>query len=346
MQVRYLVTTRADIFNTVSENCRIWTVDGTIPGTTPRTAWGDRVFDHHRPGGKAIQIDEMPLPLTASLIEETFFPVKEIIIATTQVDADACVAAAWVQLRPHEIDPNNLEKLRAIAYDCDHLAVPPELSHLADFAAQAVAALKSGSDTLVAELELPADRKVWSLDQKEFFNSHAFKIGTESIVDACRGIRAWPGENGEAAEYWQKVEHFTEQIIRENRVSLHGGCLLFDAKGFGGKYVDPRCWLKAAKQMGLNAEIPITLTQREVFVDNEYKGLSYTIGVVPLHPKVANLDLTRSTFHLLTKAEKEINPEADGWGGRATVGGSGWNTPSQLSATKVLEIVIAAYVDQ
>ena len=79
--------------------------------------------------------------------------------------------------------------------------------------------------------------------------------------------------------------------------------------------------------MGLKSPLAITLVQREVIVENEFKGYSYTIGCVPLHPALSELDYTRGTFDSLTAKEKELNPNADGWGGRKTVGGSGWNTP-------------------
>jgi hypothetical protein len=64
------------------------------------------------------------------------------------------------------------------------------------------------------------------------------------------------------------------------------------------------------------------------------------LGTIPLHPQQKNFDFTRGVFDALTKAERDRAPNADGWGGRATVGGSGWDTPSLLTAPEVIDIVL------
>lgn len=356
--VKYLVTTRPEVLNHIAVNggYQVFMIDGTVPGYEMRPI--DHKFDHHKQGGSDIQIDEMPRltehPLTCILGESDFEP----LIVTTQVDADACVAAAWLLLTKKDLFGNEIgiaianqrkdqviRALRAIAYDCDHLTVPPELDEYADFAAQCVAAMKADSDKLVEELGLPRDRKQWSIEQKEEFASFAFKSGTESLIAACKGEREFPGVRGEAAAYWEQVESNVRMILAEDRISIHRNCLIFNAKGLGGKYIDPRCWLKATKILAerndsYNVMRPITLVQREVFVNNEFKGFSYTIGCIPLHPKLVALDFTKGAFENLTKAERQLNPKADGWGGRKTVGGSGWNTPSQLAPETVIDIVL------
>jgi hypothetical protein len=330
--IKYLVTTSLERLNELRGNSRVVMVDGTVPGFVPQS--GDLHFDHHKEGGADIQLQEM-----ANI---AWFPDdcdQDKLIVTTQVDADACVAAAYLQLNyAHRRD--NFDKLSAIAYDCDHLAVPQDLSHLADFAAQGVAAMKSNSESLAFELGLPKDRREWTVEQKEEYTSTAFEVGTQRLILACKGVAAFPGENGEAATYWEKVEQNTEMIISEGRVSTYKGCLIFDAKGLGGNYVDPRCWLKASEKLNLVARKAVTLVQREVFVDNQFKGHSYTLGCVPFHWYLENLDYTKNTFVSLTAAERAINPDADGWGGRKTVGGSGWNTPSNLTPEQVIDIVV------
>ena len=134
---------------------------------------------------------------------------------------------------------------------------------------------------------------------------------------------------------WKKLI----RLLDENRVTFYRDCLLIDYKGLQGKYIDPRCALKAYQFMGHSCQFPVTLAQREVFINNEFKGYSYTLGCIPLHPELAKLDYTKWAFAALTEAERKINPNADGWGGRKTVGGSGWNTPSQLSPEQVIDIV-------
>lgn len=333
--VKYLVTTRLEVLEKASSGCQVFMVDGTVPGWQPNHE--DFHFDHHKQNGADIQIDEMPPKLFG------INPDLQGLIVTTQVDADACVAAAYLQVADL-ISQENLQRIRAIAYDCDHLGVPESLSQYADFAAQCVAGMKSGSDKLVDELNLPKDRKQWTIEQKEQYASLAFERGTEAIIAACKGERKFPGECGEAKEYWQKVEENTQMLLDENRVTFYRDTLLINCKGLQGKYIDPRCALKAYQLLrnnyGHECQTPITLTQREVFVDNELKGFSYTIGCIPLHPKLKDLDYTKGAFEKLTKAERKVDPNANGWGGRKTVGGSGWNTPSQLSPEQVIDIVL------
>lgn len=330
MDYDYLVTTRKEVIS--STTGQIVMVDGTVPGWQKRPQ--DLHFDHHRQGGADIQIAEIDSYLTQEVDSDALF-------VTTQVDADACVAACWLQLAD-QLGNYQAKRLAAIAYDCDHLTVPSELSDLADFAAQAVAALKTGSEAIVTYLSLPTDRKTWTVEQKEQYASQAFKRGTEWLIAACLGERSWPGEKGEAKQYWETVEKNTQMIVEQNRVTVYRDCLLFDGKGLQGKYVDPRCWLKAAQRMGLESPLAITLVQREVIIESEFKGYSYTIGCVPLHPALSELDYTKNIFDALTAKERILNPNADGWGGRKTVGGSGWNTPSQLTPEQVIDTVLSA----
>lgn len=360
--VKYLVTTRLEVLEEAEFVNQVFMVDGTVPGWRPTQ--DDYHFDHHRQGGADIQIDEMP-PLDNY---KSYIELKNVewaegisngsLIVTTQVDADACVAAAWLQLSKKDLFGDEvgiagahgrkdqmIRALRAIAYDCDHLGVPEKLSQYADFAAQCVAAMKADSDKLVEELALPRDRKLWTIEQKEEYASLAFQRGTESLIAACKGERKFPGECGEAAEYWKKVEKNTQMLLDENRVTFYRDTLLIDYKGLQGTYIDPRCALKAYQFLydnhGHECETPITLAQREVFIDNEFKGFSYTIGCIPLHRGLTELDYTKGVFEALTEAERKINPNVDGWGGRKTVGGSGWNTPSQLKPEEVIDIVLA-----
>ena len=337
--VNYLVTTRLEVLEKASNGFQVFMVDGTVPGFAPKNY--DYHFDHHRDGGTDIQIDEMP-----SMEDLKIDPNLQGLIVTTQVDADACAASCYLQI-PNwgwGLVEDCFDKLRAIAYDCDHLGVPQSLAKYADFAAQCVAAMKSDSNSLVEELGLSKDRKTWTIEEKEKYASLAFQRGTEALIAACKGERKFPGELGEAKEYWEKVEENTALLLDENRVTFYRNTLLIDYKGLQGKYIDPRCALKAYDFLreicGHECEYPITLAQREVYIENEFKGYSYTLGCIPLHPQLKDLDYTKEVFKTLTAAEKEINPNADGWGGRKTVGGSGWNTPSQLKPEEVIDIVL------
>ena len=326
----FLVTTNLDsVLRSEYVERQIVMVDGTVPGWKRVPGSDDIHFDHHRSGGPEIQLED--------LIGFRGVIKNNAIFVTTQVDADACVAAAYIIAVSNGdiIAGETLRKLRAIAYDCDHLAVPDELSDLADFAAQAVAAMKSNSNELVGLLGLPTDRKVWSTEQKELFASEAFKEGVNDIVKSIAWGCPFPGENGEAKAYWENVEKLTRQIIDEDRIRIYRGCAIFNGTDIN-EYVDPRCWLKALKQLDINPEHPITVTKRDVVVKGEYKGISYTLGTIPLHPHQKDWDYTKTIFADLTEAELAVGNNESKWGGRATVGGSGWNQPSVLLPTEII----------
>lgn len=336
--MQYLVTT--DISRL--PQTPIAMVDGTVPGWTPKEPDYDLHYDHHKVGGAEIQLDEIPVGVLQS------YP-YEYTIVTTQLDADACVAAAWLQLT--KVSEKNKRKLRAIAFDCDHLKVPDELADLADFAAQAVAAMKAEGFKVASQLGLPEDRGSWTDDQKVQYASEGFRQGTEWLIAAVKGQRRYPGESGEAVEYWQQVQSDEQQLIDEDRVYKYKDAVIFDMTGWHGRYVDPRASLRAAKRLGLEATL--SLIQRDA-----KDGWSYTIAS-------ANKDLLTGfdAFRRLTKAEmvkrlielelaeQVVNdywgrPEIssvlgfDPWGGREAVGGSGWRTPSLLKPEEVIDTLM------
>lgn len=319
--MKYLATTKP-----IAIDQPIIMVDGTVHGWTFKPE--DRHFDHHKPGGAKVQIDEISA-LIASLLQG-----NEIFV-TTQVDADACVAAAWCQMGDR-ITEEQKRKLRAIAWDCDHLIVPNELSDLADFAAQAVATLKQEAFKLVAQMGLPPQRKQWTEEQRIAYSSAAFEQGTQWLISALKGERPFPGQQGEAVQYWEQVEQHTQKLIEQERILYiqtdQGLFPICDTRSMKG-YIDPRCFLRAIAT--ISNLLPMTLTVRD-FKDD---GYSYTLGCIPTHPLLERLDYTQNTFIALTEAERLKNPQTEPWGGRATVGGSPWNNASQLTPEEVVSIV-------
>ncbi len=330
MIIDFLVTTQSEsVAQKQNDGYQIIMVDGTVPDWSPRE--GDLHFDHHRPGGKKVQIDEIPPNIIGG---------AKVCFVTTMVDADACAAAAYILItKPSE---DSFFRLRAIAYDCDHLFVPENLKGYADFASQAVAAMKQDSNSLVDELGLPANRREWSLHTKERFASLAFKRSTYHLVDAALGLRQWPGENGEAKPYWDKVVAYTNQLQEEERVTEYCGVVLIDMKELGGQYIDPRCPLRVVKGWKQQPSTPVSITKREVYVENEFKGYSYTIGSIPWHEDYGLYDYTQGLWQALTNAEvaKGGDPHINKWGGRATVGGSGWNAVSFLTPEEVADVAL------
>jgi len=324
--------------------CPVLIVDGTPPGWEPRPE--DAHYDHHRPGGAPVQVEEMPLP----------FPLQQMgieAIGTCQVDADAAVAAAAAQLLEEELSEAVIDRLTAIAWDCDHLCVvPPRLSHLSKFAAEAVASLKAASNPLAERLGLPENRKIWSGEDREAFASLAFQEGTEWLLAAARSQKPWPGEQGEASEYWAQVKSDSLQIVSQGRISYPSGIALIDMRGFFDaeatpRYTDPRAAIEVIDLSRM--KFSATVTVREVWGGGEKLGLSYTIGCHPAHSGWKSLDyLSAGLFSLLSKKERSLLSKSENealdladtkWGGRATVGGSPHKHPSRLQPEEVVATV-------
>jgi hypothetical protein len=336
MQIQYLATTESQHL----PNTPLLMVDGTIPGWQPQPH--DHHWDHHRPGGAPIQIDEMPLPINPNqtLLQELLDPTTPTAtIATTLVDADACIAATWLQLPGQTLQqPEVVERLRAIAFDCDHLSVPQELSHLADFAAQAVAILTLASRQLPAKLGYPATPSTWSTEQRLNLNAIAFEQGTNWLLQAAQGQTKWPGTQGEAVAYWQQVNADTAQLLQEtDRLQLIQDIPVFDLRGIDHP-VDPRACLQASRTLA--PQRPETLTIKK----HRLGGVAYILGCDPAHPLAGQVNYCPSTYEHLTTAETQKSPTTtnDPWGGRKSVGGSGWNTASQLTPEEVITVVLAA----
>lgn len=341
MTITYLVTTNKDLI----PDGRVAMVDGTVPGWQP--SFEDLHFDHHRPGGGMVQIDEMgPLGKDSMLFGDWC-------IVTTQVDADACVAAAWLQING-KVSDENQRRLRAIALDCDYLCIPPSESGMlqySEFAAKAVAALKESGAQVVADLGLDSNRKTWTEEDKVRYTSECFRRGTEWLIEAALSNRPFPGQSGEADAYFERMAQQIEAIKELGCVSLHAGCIVFDQRSING-YIDPRAPLgigaEIAKEQGFELR-SVTLSVRSSFVELspgvKIPGYAYTLGTVPW--LAAGTDLTK-VFPVLAEAEKDRRgaigqpPATTTWGGRAAVGGSGWRDASLLSPDEVLALAKGA----
>jgi hypothetical protein len=329
--MRYLVTTNAD---RLPSDYQIIMVDGTVPDWSAKP--GDLHWDHHRPGGADIQMDEISLPDRHSFLEEHSTRQPPCFV-TTMVDADACCAAAWVQLPREILTPDVIAKFQAIAWDCDHLMVPPELDSYAEFATKADAALKKSSAGIAADLGLPQERKDWTESHWEAYSSEAFRRGTEWLMAAAMGDRPFPGERGEADDYWKQIERDAEMLTEENRIQMiqtkQGAIAVCDVRGVGHS-VDPRSFYHAIQSHSC------TLRPEAITIHaHRLGGNQYTLGSIPLHPQQTTLDYTQGTFDRLTQAEQANDPETGRWGGRRTVGGSPWNHPSNLTVEGVVALL-------
>jgi hypothetical protein len=340
MNYQFLVTTSAAA---IPAGLTVVMVDGTVPGWEQKE--GDFHFDHHRPGGADIQLQEIPSGIKIQ---------DEAIFVTTMVDADACAAAAWVILLQGRSDPCLMYEaqanLSAIAYDCDHLGLPQasKWDPYRNFAKNAVAAMKEAGGEVVKELGLSSNRKEWTEQDKNKYTSECFKRGTEQLVNAALG-GDYPGENGEANAYFEKQELLRQRVYENCRV--YRGCGVFDQTGFEG-YVDPRLFVEWCREQKL--ENPITLTIRDgskkpnaklIMADDSLKK-AYTLGSVPLHSKGSPKYSDKGVWTALDELEKKERdllgvpyPETK-WGGRNEVGGSGWNDPVLTSPNQLLDCVL------
>ncbi len=338
----FIVTTRQErLAQFKSEEYTLVGVDGTVPQAQHLY---DYLFDHHRPNGADIQLDEMePLGFNPNELS------SKLCLVTTQVDADAIAAAFRIQFsenfsldahqRPlYNNDPDKYRFLRAICYECDHLGVPEELNDYADSAAMVVAALKEESKQVVSQLGLSQYRSEWGLQDKESYGSACFERGVDCLYQLLEPSLDWDYP-AIAQPYWETLETNTQKIIEQQRIREYRNCLIFNQVGMNS-YIDPRCWFRAYRKQGFKPEYPVTVTQREIWMDGQFQGYAYTLGTIPLHPRQKEFDYTAGVFEALTEVERERNPEANPWGGRATVGGSGWNTPSNLTPEEVIDIVL------
>ncbi|MBD2083358.1 hypothetical protein [Leptolyngbya sp. FACHB-17] len=331
----YLVTTQADRIPT---DYQIIMVDGTVPDWEAKP--GDLHWDHHRPNGADVQIDEIPAPKERSLIEEQSTHQPPCFV-TTMVDPDACCAAAWVQLPRPVLTDGTIAKLKAIAWDCDHLMVPEELKQYAEFAAKAVVALKHSSEGIAADLGLPPERKEWTEDHWQAYSSEAFRRGTEWLIEAAKGDCPYPGESGEAEDYWQQIEADTQMLIDEQRIRFiqteRGEVAVCDQTSVG-QGIDPRSFYQAIPRLR-DASAALLRPEAITVRDHRSGGMQYTLGSIPLHPQQHSLDFTQGVFDRLTQAELAKDPESGSWGGRRTVGGSPWNTASKLTVEAIVALL-------
>lgn len=340
--VQYLVTTEAARLPP-RDRAQVWMVDGTVPGW--QLGPGDHRWDHHRPGGAPIQVEEMPLPARSSLLADGSDG-RTPYLVTTLLDADACTAAAWVQLDRSILENGAVvRRLRALAWDCDHLRVPPELADLGDWALAAGAVLQDHKRVVAQRLDLPTDAKTWTIAERVRCASIGFGDFTAWLMAAARGQRPWPGDGATGDRVRQALAATATQLIAEHRVwfvtTPQGAIAVCDGRSWAGPdTVHPRAFYQALAQLAP----PAPLRAETISIRDRADGtLGYTIGSIPLHPDQAALDYTQGTFEALTAAEqaKQVAP-AGPWGGRKTVGGSPWNCPSHLTPEEVAAILAAA----
>jgi len=344
MDYSYLVTKRIENL----PSGPLVMVDGTVRGWAP--AAGDLHFDHHRPGGADVQIEE--IPDSARLPEGATF-------VTTMLDADASAAAAWLRLLTLQPTPLVLvaarTRLAAIAWDCDHLGLPAESEHdpWRSFAAHAVAAMKETGRSIPARLGLP-ERGLQSEAQRTLAQSQDFRENVDWLVDAALGRRAWPGECGEALNYFARQDALRPTV--ESRCRLYRGCMVFDQRGLQDDYIDARLPVEWARRHDAPQALTLTVREGAGKPDVAAPGWpahimlhSYMLGRVPLHAHGSPRYSDRGIWKRLSQAEARqrkvlgiVGPDAH-WRGRNDVGGS---SSVVMTPEQVLDEVLGGLASQ
>ncbi|MGK3947000.1 hypothetical protein ABK046_52610, partial [Streptomyces caeruleatus] len=76
---------------------------------------------------------------------------------------------------------------------------------------------------------------VWTEAQKVEYSSAGFRQGVEWLLDAVEGKRPYPGEQGEAAEYWAQLEKDEQTLVNGNYILPYKSSLLFLLMDFNGR---------------------------------------------------------------------------------------------------------------
>lgn len=345
MKVRYLVTTDANQL----PDCPIIMIDNAVPNWKPRPG-----IDLHVGSlssvSTSVHTDRVPLGFVAeypyvegidtSKVESSDF----VCIVSPEFTVSACATAAWVQLEKEELEDTAIGSLLSIAYDCDYFQVPNKFKVFSKFATKATVALELKAFEYETILELPKNPKERSPQQKRICSSLAFKMGTEWLIDAAKGSRPYPGEMGEATEYWRELVEIALIYLEESRLQIYNDALLIDNRGLNIGYIDPRSAYIAARNEGLRYELSLVIKDSK-------EGYSYVLassGLNLITKYNAFFTLTckeaikrNVSLHLIEESWGKHNCSEligfDPWGGCEAIGESSNRSPSKLDPREVID---------
>jgi hypothetical protein len=201
----------------------------------------DYLIDRQK-SGKSLYILEVPYV--------TRIPNNSVFVAA-KLNAEVCATAAWLQLLGMEPEELSLERtkelewikrcLEGISFDCAYLSLVKRADYCHVFARDAVITLERFNEDLASELQLPQNRREWSVAQKSSYDSVVFAKNTQWLVNAALKLCDWPGQNGEVTDvYWRKYEQDTYTVDRISR--MHDNVAIVDIRGDRPEYddLDPR----------------------------------------------------------------------------------------------------------
>ena len=112
------------------------------------------------------------------------------------------------------------------------------------------------------------------------------KRGTEWLIEAARGKRPWPEEQGEVENYWQRIEQDASLLLAQKRIQLlstpRGVVAVGDLRDIG-HYVDPKSFNQAIASLvalaGLRQKIirkqPQTQVGQRIYTTKQPKTALY-----------------------------------------------------------------------
>lgn len=220
-------------------------------------------------------------------------------------------------------------------------------------------------DPAASSVRYPKDYKDLSAAQAAFAENLSFKLCTEWLLRAIRGEEPFPGTTPGS------VESFFETLQADVAEALEVQAVKFLPAGEGDSQrlyavIDSRliprtidCRVLYRTSETIFPEIcdgkfpqrlsPVTLSVQR----NRSGGTTYTLGSFSSHPEWPELDLHRSgVYQALSEVERQEaelsgeNSVPEGWNGRRSVGGSGFNESSRLAVEQVLAIIHSCLVEQ
>jgi hypothetical protein len=292
--VNYLVN---DSIKNKIEGFQYISVDGNVIGN-------DIMFDHHKPNGAPVQMDELP---------DEFLLSDKTVFCTLNVDEDAVIST--MILKNGGLSAFNgaqKDELRHASLSCDQLIKPNALFYyLKDYGFQLQMKYFHGKKELNDQEKASFYSKM--VDFLEIYMKHRSPLKLD------------PKFNGKFEGYLdkQRVRFFLIgfQLINKN-------CGFIDISQTGA--VSPHVMYELARQKSVEV-ILIKYSNKQ-----NTNGSIFTIGIDP------NSELDKEKIFPLFEELNALDPNIDDihkWAGRAGVGGSPYKHGSGLTAGQIMNLL-------
>ena len=292
--INFMVSTQA------SNSSKTVAVDGQVENA-------DLIFDHHRPGGALIQMDELP---------DKFSIDGDICFITPNLDEDAVISTA-VLINGGQSELNSWMKdtLRETSLNCDQLTEPNDLYyHLKDLNYQLHLKLFKGK-TELTEKELSKRYQLLVEAVLHFINHGTFKK-IDSNFDG---------------RFKKHLDKQRERLNESGFDLITGKIGFIDINRTG--VVAPRIMYELARRNSVEILL-IKYTKKK-----DMEGEIYTIGIDPMCQ--LDKDLLFTVFDKINAIDPLAKKQK--WGGRSGVGGSPNSVGSLLEPVQIIDILKSTY---